>query len=52
MPKFTIEEHEKRMRDLLKPKPQAAGSDLLTQFREVAKKRKGEAEAETPPVTE
>ncbi len=39
--KFDIEEHEKRMRALLQPKPPAAGSDLLTKFKEVANKRKG-----------
>jgi len=34
MPKFSIEEHEKRMRDLLKPKPQ--GNIMLEKLREVA----------------
>ena len=38
MPKFSIEEHEKRMRALLQPKPQ--GDDLLTKFREVVVNRK------------
>jgi len=52
MPKFTIETHEKRMRDLLKPKPQVAGSELLNKFREIAKKRKAGTGAEMKPVTE
>ena len=51
MPKFTIEEHEKNMRELLKPKPPVAGSDLLTRFRDIAKKRKAGAGAVVPPVT-
>jgi len=38
MEKFDIEEHEKRMRELLEPKPQVGG-DLLTRFREMADKR-------------
>lgn len=49
MPKFTIEEHEKRMRELLMPKPQV-GSALLTKFKEVANKRK--AGGFKPPVTQ
>ena len=40
MPKFSIEEHEKRMRELLQPKSQGAGSDLLTMFKEFKNKRK------------
>ncbi len=43
--RFSIEIHEKRMRELLKPKPPAG--DLLTKFKEVANKRKGEVK---PPV--
>jgi len=50
--RFSIEIHEKRMRELLKPKPQVAGGDLLTKFREVAKKRKAGPGVEPPPVTE
>ena len=51
MAKFTIEDHEKRMRELLKPTPQVAGGDLLTKFRDITKKRKAGAGAVVPPVT-
>ncbi len=53
MPKFTIEDHEKRMRELLQPKPQVGG-DLLTQFRDIAKKRKTGAvpRVEPPPISQ
>lgn len=34
--KFTLEEHEKRMRELLKPKP--IGGALIERLREAAKK--------------
>jgi len=47
MPKFTIEDHEKRMRAMLQPKPQAANNDLLTRFRDLSNKRKG---GTVPPV--
>lgn len=52
MPKFTYEQHVEKMREILKPKPQVAGSDLVTKFREIAKKRKAGPGAESPPVTE
>ena len=37
--RFTIEAHEKRMRELLKPKSPIVG-DMLTRFKDVAKKKK------------
>ena len=48
MPKFSIEEHEKKMRELLKPKP-ASGVEFLTKFRDIANKSK--AGPVVPPVT-
>jgi len=36
--KFTLEEHEQRMRDILKPKP--VGGSLIERLREAAKKRR------------
>jgi len=49
MPKFTIEEHEKRMRELLTPKPEVGNrSNVLKTLLDKAKlKRKpGEVEPE------
>lgn len=40
---FDIDEHERRMKELLSPKPQVSGNDLLTRFRGIAKKRKNKA---------
>lgn len=37
--KFTLEEHQKRMREILKPQPQVGGS-LIERIREAAKKRR------------
>lgn len=48
MPKFTIEDHEKRMRELLKPKPAVLGGGLFDKFQEIAKKRK--AGGIVPPI--
>ena len=36
--KFTLEEHQKRMRDILKPQP--VGSALIDRLREAARKRR------------
>ena len=36
--KFTLDEHQKRMRDILKPQP--VGGSLIERLREAAKKRR------------
>lgn len=42
MPKFTFEEHEKRMRQILNPKPQPSGErpEALRKLMELAKAKR------------
>lgn len=48
IPKLTHEEADRRIMEAMKPKKQ--GGELLSKFREIAKRRK--AGAETPAITE
>lgn len=41
MPKFTIEEHDKRMREILNP-PEQTGKTAVQKLREIGRRRRGQ----------